>query len=69
MELDIICGLDQSYEKILARKNRARVERLQAIYAADKIQLDLAAEKIKAAIRGRSGRLPSRKRISHLPLG
>lgn len=56
---------DSSAEDILEVKRLARIRLIDAFYAADRESLELAAQYVKAALRGK-GSIPRPKRFSSL---
>lgn len=56
---------DSSAEEILEAKRLARIRLIDAVYAADHESIELAAEYVKAALRGK-GTIPRPKRFSSL---
>jgi len=57
--------VEASFDEILMIKRRARDRLVDAVYAADRESLELAAEYIKAALRGNSP-IPRPQRFSCL---
>lgn len=56
---------DSSAEDILEVKRLARIRLIDALYAADRDSVELAAQYVKAALRGK-GPIPRPKRFSNL---
>lgn len=57
--------IEASFDEILMIKRRARDRLVDAVYAADRESLELAAEYVKAALRGNSP-IPRPQRFSCL---
>lgn len=54
------------FADLMSIKNSARIEQIRAVYEADQSALDLAAQHVKEALRGRSAPIARPRRFSSL---